>query len=191
MKKPQYATRKKRKEEPIYKLGILLRYIQSKFGYIEQFGEQKHGDCAISSIMAFTTLRLTEIYRAKATGNENGSRQLDIAVWKRDDYNLTVPFRPVSLKQICPTKWRESRQKIVSYEYLSKAVHMIMKGADDQAKNSVTSIRKSSSTKSIDQGASQQEVDRASRHKEGAGTVAVSYDVYFNDRLREGLTNFE
>ncbi|KAA6374906.1 MAG: hypothetical protein EZS28_029565, partial [Streblomastix strix] len=69
--------------------------------------------------------------------------------------------------------------------YLSKAVHMVMKDAGVQAKNSVTSIRKSSITKSIDQGASQQEVDRASRHKEGAGTVAVHYDMNLNDKLRE------
>ncbi|KAA6361808.1 MAG: hypothetical protein EZS28_042665, partial [Streblomastix strix] len=210
MKKLQYATRKKRKEEPMYKLDILLRYTQGKFGYIEQLGEQEHNGCVISSIMAFATLRLTEIHRAKATRNEDGSWQLDTAVWKGDDYDLSVTFRPVSNKQICPTTWlaswfprrstdnqtkplwwRGSRKKIASYEYLSKAVHMTMKGAGVQAKNSVTSIRKSSITKSIDQGASQQEVDRASRHKEGVGTVAVLYDMNLNDQLRERLTNFE
>ncbi|KAA6361750.1 MAG: hypothetical protein EZS28_042724 [Streblomastix strix] len=68
---------------------------------------------------------------------------------------------------------------------------MITKGAGVQAKNSTTSIRKSSINKSIDQGALQQEVDRASRHKEGAGTVALHYDLNLNDRLRERLTNFE
>ncbi|KAA6336714.1 MAG: hypothetical protein EZS28_052850, partial [Streblomastix strix] len=103
LKKPQYATRKKRKEEPIYKLDILLRYIQGKFGYIEQLSEQEHMGCVISSIMAFATLRLTEIHRAKATRNEDDSWQLDTAVWKGDDYDLTVTFRPVSNRQICPT----------------------------------------------------------------------------------------
>ncbi|KAA6393149.1 MAG: hypothetical protein EZS28_011325 [Streblomastix strix] len=68
---------------------------------------------------------------------------------------------------------------------------MVMKGAGVQAKNSATSIRKSFITKSIDQGASQQEVDRASRHKERAGTVAMRYDMNLNDKLRERLTNFE
>ncbi|KAA6392963.1 MAG: hypothetical protein EZS28_011510 [Streblomastix strix] len=43
----------------------------------------------------------------------------------------------------------------------------------------------------IDQGASQQEVDRSSQHKEEAGTVAVNYDMNLNDKLRERLTNFE
>ncbi|KAA6386755.1 MAG: hypothetical protein EZS28_017715 [Streblomastix strix] len=210
MKKHQYATRKKRKEEPIYKLDILLRYIQSKFEYIEQLSEQEHMGCVISSIMAFATLRLTEIHRASATRNEDDSWQLDTTVQKGDDYDLTVTFRPVSNRQICPTAWltsmfarmstddqtkplwwRESRKKIASYEYLSKAVHMVMKGAGVQDKNSVTSIRKSSITKSIDQGASQQELDRASRQKEGAGTMAVHYDMNLNDKLRERLTNFE
>ncbi|KAA6361990.1 MAG: hypothetical protein EZS28_042483, partial [Streblomastix strix] len=149
-------------------------------------------------------------HSAKATRNKDGSWQLDTAVWKGDDYDLSVTFRPVSNKQICPTTWlaswfarrstddqtkplwwHGSRKKIASYEYLSKAAHMIMKGAGVQAKNSVTSIGKSSITKSIDQGASQQEVDRASRHKEGAGTVAVHYDMNLNDKPRERLTNFE
>ncbi|KAA6374704.1 MAG: hypothetical protein EZS28_029770, partial [Streblomastix strix] len=210
MKKPQYATRKKRKEEPIYKLNTLLRYIQGKFGYIEQLSEQEHMGCVISSIMAFATLRLTEIHRTKTTRNEDDSWQLDTAVWKGDDYDLTVIFRPVSNKQICSTAqlaswfvrrstsdqtkplwWCKSRKKIASYEYLSKAVHMVMNGAGVQAKNSVTSIRKSSITNSFDQGASQKKVDRASRHKEGAGTVAVHYDMNLNDKLRERLTNFE
>ncbi|KAA6396103.1 MAG: hypothetical protein EZS28_008367 [Streblomastix strix] len=66
-----------------------------------------------------------------------------------------------------------------------------MIGAGGQAKNSVISIRKSSFTKSIDQDASQQEVNRALRHKEGAGTVAVLYDMNLNDSLRERQTNFE
>ncbi|KAA6333428.1 MAG: hypothetical protein EZS28_053175 [Streblomastix strix] len=140
MKKPQYATRKKRNEEHIYKLDILLRYIQGKFGYIEQLCEQEHMD-------------------SKATRNEDGSWQLDTAVWKGDDYDLSVTFRPVSNKQIYPSTWlaslfarrstndqikhlwwRESRKKTASYEFLSKAVHIVMKGAGVQAKNSVTSI---------------------------------------------------
>ncbi|KAA6397851.1 MAG: hypothetical protein EZS28_006624 [Streblomastix strix] len=166
--------------------------------------------CVISLIMTFATHQFTEINRAKATRNEDGSRQLATAVWKCDDYDLNVTFRPISNKLICPTTWlaswfarrstndqtkplwqRNSRKKIASYEYLSKAVHMIMKGADVQAKNSVTSIRKSSITKSIEQRASQQEVDRAFRRKEGAGTVVVHYDMNLNDRLRETLINFE
>ncbi|KAA6393150.1 MAG: hypothetical protein EZS28_011326, partial [Streblomastix strix] len=105
MKKPQYATRKKRKEEPIYKLDILLRYIQGKFGYIEQLSEQEHMGCEISSIMAFATFRLTEIHRAKATKNEDCSWQLYISVQKGDDYDLSVTFRPVSNQQICPITW--------------------------------------------------------------------------------------
>ncbi|KAA6367443.1 MAG: hypothetical protein EZS28_037031 [Streblomastix strix] len=86
IKKPQYTTRKKRKEEPIYKMNILLKQIQGKFGYIEQLSDQEHIGCAISLIIAFATLRLTEIHRAKATMNEDDSWQLDIAVWKGDDF---------------------------------------------------------------------------------------------------------
>ncbi|KAA6390749.1 MAG: hypothetical protein EZS28_013726 [Streblomastix strix] len=128
--------------------------------YFEQLGEQDHMGCVTSSIMAIATLCLTEIHRTQATRNEDGSWQLD-------------------------TAWRKSRKTITSYEYLSKEVHMITKGAGVQAKNSVKSVQKYSITKSNDQGTSQQEVDRASRHKEGAGTVAVHYDMNLIDRLRE------
>ncbi|KAA6373230.1 MAG: hypothetical protein EZS28_031243, partial [Streblomastix strix] len=165
---------------------------------------------AVGFFCLLLTLHLTEIHRAKATRNEDGSQQLDAAVWKVDDYDLTVTFRPVSNKQICSTTWlaswfarrstnyqtkplwwSKSRKQIASYKYLSKTVHIVMKGAGVQAKNSVTSIQKSSITQIIDQAASQQEVDGDSRHKEGAGTVAEHYDMNLNDKLRERLTNFE
>ncbi|KAA6373487.1 MAG: hypothetical protein EZS28_030984, partial [Streblomastix strix] len=73
MKKPQYATRKKRKEESIFKLDIILKYFLNKFVHIEQLGEHEHIGCVISSIMVFATLYLTEINRAEATRNEDGS----------------------------------------------------------------------------------------------------------------------
>ncbi|KAA6371442.1 MAG: hypothetical protein EZS28_033030, partial [Streblomastix strix] len=52
------------------------------------------------------------------------------------------------------------KKKEASYESFSKAVHMFMKGAGVQAGNSATYVRKSSLTKSIEQGTSQQELDK-------------------------------
>ncbi|KAA6402697.1 MAG: hypothetical protein EZS28_001768 [Streblomastix strix] len=81
--------------------------------------------------------------------------------------------------------------KASSYEYLSKAVHLVMSAAGVHKGNSVMSIRKSSITKTINQGATIQEISRASRHKDGSNTVAVHYDMNLNDTIRERLTNFE
>ncbi|KAA6354469.1 MAG: hypothetical protein EZS28_050004, partial [Streblomastix strix] len=210
MKKPLAATRKKRKEEPIYKLDILLKHIQERADIKQRLNEQEHLGCTISSIMAFSTLRLAEIHRSSVAKMEDNVWQLNTSIWKGDNYDLTVTFRPLSNPKVCPTTWlnswfglrreedrdkplwwRPKNKKVSSYEYLSKAVHIIMQASGVKKGNSVTSIRKSSITKSIDQGATIQEINRASRHKDGPSTVAVHYDMNLNDTVRERLTNFE
>ncbi|KAA6402345.1 MAG: hypothetical protein EZS28_002126 [Streblomastix strix] len=54
--------------------------------------------------------------------------------------------------------------------------------------NSVTSVRKSLIIKSIDQGATIQEINRVSRHKDGPSTMAVHYDMNLNDTVMDTLT---
>jgi hypothetical protein len=122
--------------------------------------------------MAFSTLRLAEIYRASVVKMEDNVWQLNTSIWKGDNYDLTVTFRPLSNSKVCPTTWlnswfdlrreedrdkplwwRPKNKKVSSYEYLSKAVHIVMQASGVKKGNSVTSIRKSSITKSIDQGA--------------------------------------
>ncbi|KAA6368547.1 MAG: hypothetical protein EZS28_035926, partial [Streblomastix strix] len=210
MKKPLAATRKMRKEEPIYKLDILLKHIPERAGMKQKLNEQEHLGCTISSIMAFSTPRLAEIYRASVVKMEDNVWQLNTSIWKGDNYDLTVTFRHFSKPKVCPTTWlnswfdlrrkedrdkplwwRPKNKKVSSYEYISKAVHIIMQASGVKKGNSVTSIRKSSITKSIDQGATIQEINRASRHKDGPSTAAVHYDMNLNDTVRERLTNFE
>ncbi|KAA6370685.1 MAG: hypothetical protein EZS28_033789, partial [Streblomastix strix] len=141
---------------------------------------------------------------------EDNVWQLNTSIWKGDNYYLTVTFRLPSNSKVCPTTWlnswfglrreedrdkplwwRPKNKKVSSYEYLSKAVHIVMQASGVKKGNSVTSICKSSITKSIDQGATIQEINRASRHKDGPSTVAVHYDMNLNDTVRERLTNFE
>ncbi|KAA6381429.1 MAG: hypothetical protein EZS28_023043 [Streblomastix strix] len=52
---------------------------------------------------------------------------------------------------------------------------------------SVTSIRKASITKAIQQGASQIQINRFSRHADGTSTVQVRYDTNLNDDIRRRL----
>ncbi|KAA6381391.1 MAG: hypothetical protein EZS28_023081, partial [Streblomastix strix] len=210
MKKPVAATRKKRREEPIYKLDILLKHIQERAEIKRKLSEQEHLGCTISSIMAFSTLHLAEIYRASVIQLEDNVWQLSASIWKGDNYDLSVTFRPLSNLKVCPTSWlsswialrneedrskalwwRPKNKKVSSYEYLSKAVHIVMEASGVVKEYSVTSIRKSQITKSINQGATIQEINRASRHKDGPSTVAVHYDMNLNDTIRERLTNFE
>ncbi|KAA6390780.1 MAG: hypothetical protein EZS28_013693 [Streblomastix strix] len=210
MKKPIAATRKKRKEEPIYKLDVLLKYIQGKAQDKQKLNEQEHLGCTVSSIMAFYTLRLAEIRRASVVHLDDNVWQLNTSIWKGDNYDPTAIFRLLSNPKVCPTTWlnswfglrreddlnkplwwRAKNMKASSYEYLSKAVHLVMSAAGVHKGNSVTSIRKSSITKSINQGATIQEINRASRYKDGPSTVAVHYDMNLNDKIRERLTNFE
>ncbi|KAA6384094.1 MAG: hypothetical protein EZS28_020382 [Streblomastix strix] len=90
-----------------------------------------------------------------------------------------------------PLWWRVKNMKASSYEYLSKAVHLVKSAAGAHKGNSVMSIRKSSITKRINHGAIIQEISRTSRHKDGPSTVVVHYDMNLNETIRERLTNFE
>ncbi|KAA6387987.1 MAG: hypothetical protein EZS28_016484 [Streblomastix strix] len=76
-------------------------------------------------------------------------------------------------------------KKISSYENLSKVVLIIMQASGINKEKLVTSITKSSITKSIELGAIIQETNRASRHKNGPSTVAVHYQMNLNDTVRE------
>ncbi|KAA6357318.1 MAG: hypothetical protein EZS28_047155 [Streblomastix strix] len=184
--------------------------LQERADIKQRLNEQEHLGCTISSIMAFSTLRLAEIHRSSVAMVEDNVWQLNTSIWKGDNYDLTVTFRPLSNPKVCPTTWlnswfglrrendrdkplwwRPKNKKVSSYEYLSKAVHTIMQASGVKKGNSVTSIHKSSITKSINQGATIQEINRASRHKDGPSTVAVHYDMNLNDTVRERLTNFE
>ncbi|KAA6390357.1 MAG: hypothetical protein EZS28_014116 [Streblomastix strix] len=82
-------------------------------------------------------------------------------------------------------------QRIATYEEASKAVHQIMAEAEVPDNPAVTSIRKSSMTKSIDQGATKTQINRAIRYKKGTDTVAHHYDKNLNDNLRQRLSEFE
>ncbi|KAA6363176.1 MAG: hypothetical protein EZS28_041297, partial [Streblomastix strix] len=185
-KKPLAATRKKKKKEPIYKLDILLKHIQERAVIKQRLNEQEHLGCTIFSTIAFFTLRLAEIYRASVVKMEDNVWQLNTSIQKGDNYDLTVTLRPLSNAKVCPTEWLQSwialrkkndldkslwwgakNMKASSYEYLSKAVHLVTNAAGVHKGNSVTSIKNSSITKSINQGATIQEINRASRHKDG------------------------
>ncbi|KAA6374828.1 MAG: hypothetical protein EZS28_029645, partial [Streblomastix strix] len=69
----------------------------------------------------------------------------------------------------------------------SKAVHIVMKACKIPTGYTVTSIRSSSMTKSIDQGATKTEINRATRHRKGSQTVANHYDKNLNDKIRTRL----
>lgn len=70
---------------------------------MEQLGEQEHMGGITSSVITFATHRLAEIHRARATKNENNSWQLDNAVWKNNDNDLTDTFRPLFNDDVCIT----------------------------------------------------------------------------------------
>ncbi|KAA6363174.1 MAG: hypothetical protein EZS28_041299, partial [Streblomastix strix] len=166
--------------------------------------------CVVSSILAFSTLRLAAVHRATATRLPDGAWQLHTTIRKTKVPKTTVTFRPLSNRDVCPTFWLSNwfkrrnkkqqnqplwwlkgRKKEAIYEQLSKAVHIIMLDAGIEKSNTVTSIRKSSITKGIDQGATQQQINRFSMHADGAATVQFHYDMNLNDDIRERLAIFE
>ncbi|KAA6370458.1 MAG: hypothetical protein EZS28_034016 [Streblomastix strix] len=187
MKQPSSAMRKEHKEEPIYKLDILLKHLQSKAQRLDQLPEMEFMGCVISSIMAFATLRLAEVHRATATPLPDGAWQLHTIIRKTKVPKTTITFRPLCNRDICPMFWK----KEATYEQLYKAVNIIMQDAGIEKSNTVISIRKSSITKDIDQRATQQQINRFSMHADGAATVQFHYDMNLNDDIRERLAVFE
>ncbi|KAA6383509.1 MAG: hypothetical protein EZS28_020964, partial [Streblomastix strix] len=181
MKKHLAATRKEGKEEPIYKLVVLLKRILERADIKQRLNEQQHLRWTISSIMASSTLRLAEIRRALIVMMENNVWKLNTSIRKGDNNGLTVRFRPLSNSKVCPAIWfsnwigsrreedrdkslwwRPMNKKVSSYEYLTKAVHIIMHASGVMKENSVTSICKSPITKSIEKETTIQEIIRAS-----------------------------
>ncbi|KAA6387621.1 MAG: hypothetical protein EZS28_016853 [Streblomastix strix] len=188
----------------------MLKYIQGKVQNIQKLNEQEHLRCTISSIIAFSTLRLVEIHIASVVQLENNVQQLNISIWNGNNCNLTATFRHIFNPKVCPTArfqswltlrkkddldqclcWRVKNIKVLSYEYLSKAVYQVICAAGVQKENSIPTIRKSWITKCIDLEATIQEFNKESRHKDGPNTVAVNYDMNLKDTIRERVPNFE
>jgi hypothetical protein len=89
-------------------------------------------------------------------------------MFKVHDTRVTINLRPLKNLDVCPTKWLKvwysriprkstskefwylkNKNRSATYEEMSKAVHQIMREAGIQNNPAVTSIRKSSMTKSI------------------------------------------
>ncbi|KAA6389940.1 MAG: hypothetical protein EZS28_014529 [Streblomastix strix] len=162
MKKPQTAMRKDRKEEPLQELDILLRHLQEKNRINTSLSEQELLGCTVTSIMEFSTLRFKDIYRAIIIKQETGACTIQISKFKEE-----------------------------AYEQMSKSVLIVMNAVYRNKRETVTSIRKAAITKGIDQGATQQEIDRFSMHTDGSTIVQGHNDMNLNDKIRERLSNFQ
>ncbi|KAA6376943.1 MAG: hypothetical protein EZS28_027529, partial [Streblomastix strix] len=79
------------------------------------------------------------------------------------------------------------RSSSASYEETSKAVHIVMKACKIPTGYTVTSIRSSSMTKSIDQGATKTEIYRAIIHRKDSQAVVNHYEKNLNDKIRTRL----
>ncbi|KAA6377834.1 MAG: hypothetical protein EZS28_026639, partial [Streblomastix strix] len=210
MKKPQAAQRKPIREEPIWHFDELLRYVQSKSSTRDQLSEFKYLVITLALIMGYSTLRLAEIHRATAKRMRDESWKIVSSMRKVHDSDVEITLRPLKNPSVCPTTWLSgwverrknkslkkglwwlsSKNREVSYEEMSKAVHQTLLEVGIPSGSTVTSIRKSSMTKSISQGATKTQINRATRHKKGTDTVAHLYNQNLNDDLREKLSNFE
>ncbi|KAA6371681.1 MAG: hypothetical protein EZS28_032791, partial [Streblomastix strix] len=203
---PSIAVAKELREEPIWGFNKLLNYVKEKALNPKSLSEQELMGIVISIIMGYSTLRLTEIHRAIAEKREGGTWQLLTQIIKVKGYKATLTFRPLADANVCQTFWlqqwfqrrrRENKDKPLwfisqknrhaTYDECSKATHLIMKQAGIKDNPPVTSIRMSSITKAIDQGANKQQINRFSRHKQGSIIVQTNYDMNLNDTIRQRL----
>ncbi|KAA6370893.1 MAG: hypothetical protein EZS28_033580, partial [Streblomastix strix] len=177
MKKPSIAVAKELGEEPIWGFNKLLNYVKKKALNIQLLSEQELMGIFISVIMGYSTLRLTEKHRASAEKTDEGNWQLHTHIIKVKGYKATLTFHTLA----------DLNNRHATYDECSKATHLIMKQAGIKDNPPVTSIRKSSMTKAIDQGSNKQQINRFSRHKQGSIIVQTNYDMNLNDTIRERL----
>ncbi|KAA6374956.1 MAG: hypothetical protein EZS28_029517, partial [Streblomastix strix] len=164
----------------------------------------------IALIMGYSTVRLAEVHSPIVKDLNDDSWQINTSMIKVHETQVETVFRPVQNLNVCPTEWIRGwyerrtkkdkdkpflwlieKKRIATYEEASKAVHQIMAEAGIPDNPAVTSIRKSSMTKSIDQGAIKTQINRSTRHKKGNDTVAHHYDKNLKDYLRQILSEFE
>ncbi|KAA6368068.1 MAG: hypothetical protein EZS28_036408 [Streblomastix strix] len=156
--------------------------------------------------MGYSTLRQTEIYRASAEKTDGGNWQLHTQIIKVKGYKATLTFRPLADLNVCPTFWLQQwfqrrkrkdkdkplwsifqKNKHATYDECSKATHLIMKQAGIKDNPPITSIRKSSKTKTIDQGANKQQINRFSMLNQASIIVQTNYDLNLNDTIRQRI----
>ncbi|KAA6400602.1 MAG: hypothetical protein EZS28_003878 [Streblomastix strix] len=210
MKKPQADMRQKIKEEPVWQYNDLLRYVNGKAIAKQNLSKNQYMGIVIALIMGYSTLRLVEVHRSIVKDMKDGSWQVNTSMIKVHETHVEIVFRPVQNLNVCPTEWIRGwykrgskmdkykqflwlieKKMIAIYEEAYKAVHQIMAEAGIPDNSAVTSIRKSSMTKSIEQGATKTQIYRAIRHRKGTDTVAHHYDKNLNDNLRQRLSEFE
>ncbi|KAA6379261.1 MAG: hypothetical protein EZS28_025210, partial [Streblomastix strix] len=105
MKKPQAAQRKPIREEPIWHLDELLRYVQSKSSIRDQLSEFKYPGITVALIMGYSTLRMAEIHRATAKRMRDESWKIVCSMCKVHDTDVKITMRPLKNPSICPTTW--------------------------------------------------------------------------------------
>ncbi|KAA6400587.1 MAG: hypothetical protein EZS28_003882 [Streblomastix strix] len=206
MKKHRTAIRKVHKEEPIYHLDDLLKILDQKVQTIDQLTEDILLRCTILPIIAFSELRLEEVMRATAEKDIDNSWLISTSIFKKPISKVILTFRQTSTTSTSPVFWLDNWTKkngnrlkptmlwyltktnrVASTQQASRAAHAIMNLAGVNKSHTIISIRSSSITKAIDQGATPYQINRFSRHKDGPNTVQQIYDKNLNDDLRERL----
>ncbi|KAA6386797.1 MAG: hypothetical protein EZS28_017677 [Streblomastix strix] len=181
MKKHSAAIKKVHKEEPIYHLDDLLKILDQRAQTIDQLTEDILLGCTIETIIAFSKLRLKEVMRATAEKIQT-IPVLWLDNWTKKNSNRPKPTMLWSLTKT---------NRVASTQQPSRAAHAIMNLAGINKSRTITSIRSSSITKAIDQGATPYQINRFSRHKDGPTQFSSSMIRISIMTQERDLRNFE
>ncbi|KAA6385416.1 MAG: hypothetical protein EZS28_019057 [Streblomastix strix] len=203
MKKLYTLENKEQKEEKIWGIDILLTHIKESSAAIKQMNEKELLGGTLCLIIAFSTLRMSEVHRSTYILMEDGSCKLQTDLEKGPEHKTTIIFRSLADTDLCPIIWIKawinfqgaklkkkqlwflrSMHRMAKDEELSKAIHLIMDNAGIPKGYTVVSIRKASIAKAVAQGASKTDINRFSRHSEGSNMVMFYYDTNLNDNIR-------
>ncbi|KAA6373592.1 MAG: hypothetical protein EZS28_030882, partial [Streblomastix strix] len=207
LKRTRAKLKKPIKETTSYSINILLKFIELQADKLQTLTEAQFLGCTFISIMAFCTLRMVVVLRADVYQNEDNSWNINTSMWKGDDTNAEITFRPLVKQSICPTFWlskwlnRTERQQLdkplwwlkrtnkpATEEFTSKSIHYVMEQAGVENNPAVTSFRAASILKAFFLGFSKIAIDRFSRHSDSSMVTLKSYDKNNNDEVRKEIS---
>ncbi|KAA6379504.1 MAG: hypothetical protein EZS28_024971 [Streblomastix strix] len=191
-------------EEEIWHLDVLLEHLQN-ISKNRNLTQPKILAACLSSIIAFTNLRLSELYEASFLMISSAEAKLTTMIWKGAQGRVQISLRKLHNNRCCPIYWI-NRWKLESkdnqdfnenpWETFTKSqcsvhIRQLLKDAGIKGQIRVTQIRAAALTKLLQSGATKEETDRWSRHSNSSDTVRKYYDKTNNDNARILLSSFK
>ncbi|KAA6374991.1 MAG: hypothetical protein EZS28_029482, partial [Streblomastix strix] len=211
MKEHVDRAAKVRKEERYWKLSQLMQYIskQARLRDDNKLNSEQLMKITLKLIMVYTVLRMAEVQRAelRVDNIKEGEILIVTMTMKKPRGPVEQTLKAAQDRTVCPIRWIQSwldkrevkgelkkeqvwrnrrKEKVWSADRCSKGVKQVLAEAGIEGYY-ITSIRKTSSSETIDKNMTQIQINRWGGHSDALAIVRVNYDTNNNDIIRNIL----